>query len=233
MLLELYDTHSKNIKKYIKNGMYFPFIKIVLFLATCDIFLSTIIIQKAYVANYYYHFEHLYHYVPHPYNWVKQFVRFTDTGHIVSFLYYFKPQFLPLAHNVHFMITFGYWVSKLCLGMSDADDRHTEETILWFERSWVYANHGLPYALLLYKIMTDTTCSADFSSTDLQYTYIWLYVWFIFIYVPWRYYTGDPVYSILDIHSSLKTKITVFIMMNTFVYLSNYIGYLLSYSCKI
>ena len=73
---------------------------------------STIIIQKMYVINYYYHYEHLYHFVPHPYNWIKQFIRFTDTGHIVSFLYYFNPKMLPLAHNVHFIITFAYWISN-------------------------------------------------------------------------------------------------------------------------
>ena len=221
------------MNKLVKNGLYIPPLHLCLHYITNDFFLSTIITQKLYVTNYYYHFEHLYDFVPHPYNWIKQFVRFTDTGHIVSFLYYFEPRFLPLAHNVHFMITFGYWVSKLCLGMSDADDRHTEETILWFERSWVYANHGLVYALVLYKIMTDTTCTISFSNTDLQYTYMWLYAWFIFIYIPWRYYTRDPVYSILNNHSSLKTKITIFIMMNSFVYLSNYIGYILSHTCQM
>jgi len=67
---ELYYENKKNITKYIKNGLYLPFINILLYLVTGDLFLSTIIIQKAYVANYYYHFEHLYHYVHHPHNWI-------------------------------------------------------------------------------------------------------------------------------------------------------------------
>lgn len=164
---------------------------------------------------------------------MKQFVAFTDSGHLVSFLYYFEPRFLPLAHNIHFMITFGYWFSKWGLGMTGLDDRHNEDTILWFEKYWTYANHGVVYSLLLYKIMTDTTCTFSFSNTDLQYTYMWFHAWFLFVYMPWRYYTGDPVYSLLDVHSSLKTKMTIFIMMNSFIFLSNCIGYVLSYNCKM
>lgn len=217
--------------KLIKNGVYIPLIQLFLYYSTKDYFLSTIIVQKLYVTNYYYHYEHLYHFVPHPYNWIKQFIRFTDTGHLVSFLYYFEPRFLSLAHNVHFMITFGYWVSKLCLGMIDVDDRDDKDTIVWFEKYWSYSNHGLVYALLSYKVWNDDTCSTYFSVTDLQYTYAWLYAWFVFIYIPWRYFTGDSVYSVLDINSSIKTKLTIFIMMNSFVYLSNYIGYLQSAKC--
>jgi len=123
--LHVYDwKFKKYTEMIIRDGFYIPVLNVFLYAALKDFYLTTIIIQKLYVINYYYNYEHLYHFVSHPYNWVKQFIRFTDTGHLVSFLYYFYPQILPLAHNVHFMITYGYWFAKLFLGMKDDDDRN-------------------------------------------------------------------------------------------------------------
>ncbi len=232
MLQEIYDTHSKNIKKYIKNGMYFPLLKIVLFLATGDIFLSTIIIQKAYVANYYYNFEHLYHYVPHPYNWVKQFIRYTDTGHIASFLYYFFPQYIGIAHNVHFTISFAYWFARIIFNMEDRDSKKDDEVIDWFANMWTVSNHGLVYLLILYRVIclpVDTIHYDPFSQNDLMYSYMWFYAWAFFIYLPWRFFTGDPVYSVIAYQSPWSHQIITFLAMNALMYLGNSIGYFITH----
>lgn len=221
-------NHSYSI---IKDGFYIPVLNVLLYAATKDFYLTTIIIQKLYVVNYYYHYEHLYHYVPHPYNWIRQFTRFTDTGHFVSFLYYFNPQMLPLAHNVHFIITFAYWVAKLFLGMKDQDDRNTDPVVVAFERLMTASNHGLVYSIILYRMTTDNECNNHFTTTDFKYTCMWLYSWAIFIYIPWRYFTGDPVYSILANDTPVKTILSAFVLMNSCAYLSNFVGYLLT-SCE-
>ena len=221
-------NHSYSI---IKDGFYIPILNVLLYAATKDFYLTTIIIQKLYVVNYYYHYEHLYHYVPHPYNWIRQFIRFTDTGHFVSFLYYFNAQMLPLAHNIHFMITFAYWISKLFLGMEDLDDRNNDPIILSFERLMTASNHGLVYSIILYRMLVDDECNNNFNTTDFKYTCVWLYSWAIFIYIPWRYFTGDPVYSILANDTPVKTILSAFVLMNICAYLSNLVGYLLT-SCE-
>ena len=227
--LHVYDW---KIKKYtqtiIRDGFYIPVLNVFLYAVLKDFYLTTIIIQKLYVINYYYHYEHLYHFVPHPYNWVKQFIRFTDTGHLVSFLYYFYPQALPLAHNVHFMITFAYWIAKLFLGMKDADDRNNDPYVVAFEKCWTASNHGLVYLIIVYRMLTDNQCNDYFTITDFYYTVLWFYSWGIFIYIPWRCFTGDPVYSILANDTPLKTVFMAFVLMNSSAYISNYVGYLLT-----
>lgn len=218
-------NHSYSI---IKDGFYIPILNVLLYAATKDFYLTIIITQKLYVVNYYYHYEHLYHIVPHPYNWIKQFTRFTDTGHFVSFLYYFNPQMLPLAHNIHFIITFAYWFAKLFLGMKDVDDRNNDPVIVAFEQFMTALNHGLVYSIILYRTLIDDECYNHFTTTDFKYTCLWLYSWCIFIYIPWRYFTGDPVYSILANDKPLKTILSAFILMNSCAYISNLVGYLIT-----
>jgi hypothetical protein len=74
-------------------------------------------------------------------------------------------------------------------------------------------------------------CEYDYNYVNLTYTYIWLYTWFILIYIPWRLYTGDTVYSILDLNKTPKHISIYFIFyIHLLVFLSNMIGYT---SCKI
>ena len=77
---------------------------------------------------------------------------------------------LPLAHNVHFIITFAYWIAKLFLGMKDQDDRNDDPTIVVFERLMTASNHGLVYSIILYRMLIDDECNNNFSSVDLKYT---------------------------------------------------------------
>jgi hypothetical protein len=135
---------------------------------------------------------------------------------------------LPLAHNVHFMITFAYWISKLFLGMEDLDDRNNDPIILSFERLMTALNHGLVYSIILYRMLIDDECNNNFTTKDFNYTCMWLYSWAIFIYTPWRYFTGDPVYSILANDKPVITILSAFVLMNSCAYLSNLVGYLLT-----
>ena len=135
---------------------------------------------------------------------------------------------LPLAHNVHFIITFAYWIAKVFLGMKDQDDRNNDPTIVAFERLMTTSNHGLVYLIILYRMLTDAQCNSHFTTTYFKYTCMWLYSWCIFIYIPWRYFTGDPVYSILANDTPVKTLLSAIILMNSCAYISNLVGYLIT-----
>jgi hypothetical protein len=226
------DVYDWKIKEYaqniIRDGFYIPIVNVLLYTTTNDFYLTTIIIQKLYVANYYYHYEHLYDYVPHPYNWVKQFIRFTDTGRLASFLYYFYPQTLPIVHNVHFMITFAYWYARIFFGMDDRDQKNKDTYLSAYEKCWTISNHGLVYLIIVYRMLNENQCNHYFTRMDFYYTVLWLYAWGIFIYIPWRCFTGDPVYSILANDTPLKTVFMAVVLMNSCAFISNYVGYLLT-----
>jgi hypothetical protein len=226
------DVYDWKIKEYaqniIRDGFYIPIVNVLLYTTTNDFYLTTIIIQKLYVANYYYHYEHLYDYVPHPYNWVKQFIRFTDTGRLASFLYYFYPQTLPIVHNVHFMITFAYWYARIFFGMDDRDQKNKDTYLSAYEKCWTISNHGLVYLIIVYRMLNENQCNHYFTRMDFYYTVLWLYAWGIFIYIPWRCFTGDPVYSILANDKPFKTLLMAFVLMNSCAYISNYVGYFLT-----
>ena len=190
----MYDL---DINKYIKNGFYVPFLQVVLWYFTQDVVLSHFIAMKIFSINYFFWFEHCYDYLPHPYNFLKQFIRFTDSGYIAFAIYYFYPDFYPIAHNVHFVITIGYWFAKIGLNMEDSDSIEHPDIIKWFETGWTNVNHILPYLLLVSEIRKIDLCNNYFTWSDLYYSYIWGIIWFCCIYIPWRTITGDCVYSCL------------------------------------
>jgi len=216
--------------RYIKNGYYIPPIHIGLFYFTKDIYLSTSIVLKLYSTNYFYWFSDHFDFLPQPYTQLKQFIRFTDTGHIVSLLYHIdKRRYLPLAYNVHFVISAGYWFGKLCLDMKDADALYNDDIIRWFNDSITYSIHILPYMMLLYETYNCPyeECSLLFTKNDLYYSYLWLYCWFFFIYVPWRYITNDAVYSIFEYNVPNHKKIIFVGFIHLLFMISNYSGNIL------
>ena len=217
----------KNLLITIKNGMYIPFLHGILYFTTNDFHLSTFISLKLYSTNYFYWFGEHYTYLPKSYNFIKQFVRFTDSGHIVSFIYYVYPNALPLAHNIHFTITGGYWIGKLALNLKDADVLQNEEIIPWFNQYITYCLHGVPYTMMLHDVII---CKRQdlFNGTDLFYSYAWLYCWVLFVYIPWCYFTKDRVYSIMENHTSFYEKISGVIMIHALIYIGNQSGIYIS-----
>jgi hypothetical protein len=214
-----------NFYKIVINGYYIPLIHGVIYIITDDIFLSSIIALKAYPANYFYWFQDHYTYLP-KYNWIKQFIRFTDTGHLVSLLYYFNPEFLPLAFNIHFVITAGYWGGRLIFNLRDSDQLSLPELDNSFEQMWSALIHGLPLVLLTNRIIHNDQC-VPFDYNVLKMSCVWAYSWLFGVYVPWRYYTGDYVYNILD-KGIIKASIFIF-FINVIMVISHITGYLLTY----
>jgi len=212
----------------LQNGYYIPFLHAGLYIITNDIYLSSIITLKTYSANYFYWFSDQYSYLPNKrYNWIKQFIRFTDTGHLVSFLYYFYPQIFPIAFNVHFIITFGYWGGRIAFKMKDTDQLQLPNFDHNFEEMWVALIHGLPIVLLSNRVLHQDVCIV-YSIEYLKFSYLWLYAWFIGIYLPWRVYTRDYVYSVLSDFSDYK-KISIFtFFIHIIILLGHMTGWLLN-----
>ena len=222
-------TNYKNTMiHYIKNGVYIPFLHVALIYFTNDLFLSSIIAAKLYPANYYCFFYNHYQYANLP-KWVgilKQFVRFTDTGYIASFIYFFYPEFFPLAFNIHFFITFGFWGSVFFFNMRDLDDRYHPEIMTKYATLWSIHNHIVPFALFVreFFIHPELCTYSLFSINNLFQSYQWLYSWLIFIYMPWRIITGDCVYSMLSYDTSIKKLLELILFMHCLFIVSNISG---------
>jgi len=226
------DTLKEVVIHYIKNGFYIPVVYFGLLYFTQNLFLSTVITVKLYPANHYYWFGDSYSYIniPKQYNWVKQFVRFTDTGHLVSLLYLMDHSYYPLAHNVHFFITTGFWVGKL-MGSEDQDiisELPNSGIIRSHETIWSCVSHGLPYVMFLREMILSKTCYS-FDLHTIWLSYQWNYMWLVFIYVPWRVYTGDMIYSILDLNQGYEKPVKFFLFLHLIVLIANSIGYGMTY----
>jgi len=181
-------------------------------------------------ANYFFHFSRKFDYsfADRRYNQIKQIVRFTDTGYLASFLAVQSPAYVPLAFNIHFAITFGYWIAKLIMGLDDVDRTNGELYSIGYERFWGALIHGVPLVILLQKILTvqeeGDQCAYYFSRSTLVCSYIWLWTWGIVIYFPWRIRTGDAVYSFMDWRSPHWHKVGGIAMVHGLLAVANEIG---------
>ena len=235
-VLELKERTFGSLSYCVKNGMYIPFLHICLFAYTQNLFLSSIVIFKLYPANYYFWFNRLYIYsgLPEWFFILKQFVRFTDSGHLASLLYFYHPAFFSIAYNVHFTITFGYWLGKCIFKLKDADERIHNEINYSFIEWWSACNHLCPLLLMIRELLIkENLCQTElFTYIDLYYSFLWGYFWITFIYIPWRLVTQDCIYSVLS------DKVPVFVqggflfMIHVLFYISNMSGSLIaSYIC--
>ena len=205
-----------NIAYFIKNGMYIPFLQIILFNYTKDIFLNILVSTRLYTSNYYYWFSNT------NFGILKQFVRFTDSGHLISLLYYLDESYYSLAFNIHFLITFGYWIGNFfkinCKESENLIDFNTSISTLHET-----LNHSVHLGILAYRYNYYNNMNL-FTNKDLYMTYIWLYIWFFVIYIPWRYITGDIVYGFCNNNYPIYMKFLYFIIIHLIIYISHNIG---------
>lgn len=210
-----------------------PFFGYIYYYYTNDVLFPTYFLLKFFSFIYYYQFNHLYPY-PNQTKW-KHLIRLTDTGHIANFLYYFFPKtFSGISHNILFVISFAYYFCTFFLGMKDVDTINNKQILSWVYEMHSHINHILPYSIVFLDMLIqgqwykssfythDQYCYFDHN--NLLYTYIWLYSWFLFIYLPWRFKTNDPVYSVLSQETPWKIKIGVFVFVHLLAYLGNTVG---------
>jgi hypothetical protein len=211
-----------NIAYFIKNGMYIPFLQIILFNYTQDMLLTFLFGTRLYTINYYYWFGNKVKNLQNNYVLMKQFVRFTDTGHLISLLYYFDNNYYSMAFNIHFIITFGYWIGKFFNISYDEMEKLTDfnETIDILHST---LNHSVHLGILAYRYNYYNNINL-FTNRDLCMTYIWLYIWFLFIYIPWRYITGDIVYGFFDNNYPISMKFLYVFIIHSIIYISHNIG---------
>lgn len=219
---------NKSIHNQIKNGYYIPFLYVFLLFIFRDILRVSLFIIKLYPVNHFYWFGELYNYrnIPKQFNFIKQFVRMTDTGHLVSLLYVIDPSYLPLAHNVHFFITVGFWTGKY-IGSSDQDmislnDKH--QSMIMYDNTMSYISHGLPYLLFLREIWISEQCGS-FDLHTLWISYRWNYIWFFMVYIPWRIYTGDVIYTIFDLNKGYEIPLKFICFLHLVTLVANIVGY--------
>ena len=128
---------------------------------------------KLFSVNYFYWYGTTFTYLPDPkMNWIKQFVRFTDTGHIATILPIIFPAILPVAHNIHFIIMSGYWIGKFAFNMKDADKLETTDIVEWHIDLCTYIHHTVPYSFLylLWKeqvTIKNIVCHIEYSNETL------------------------------------------------------------------
>lgn len=213
----------------LKNGGYIPIVAVLIYNQTQDLYLTSAIILKLYPANYFfwYYEHHDYQFKNPRWNQLKQFVRFTDTGHCANAIYLLTNKsayFFPIAFNAHFAITFGYWISRLAFGMTDFTTNDPEYSNLC-EDFWVAILHGWSLVLLLMDLKNPNpeVCPYYGTRQDLVWSYVWIATWFLTIYLPWLQRTGDPVYSIMSSNTPFVKRVMIGGFMISLITLSNLI----------
>ena len=228
---------------YTKNGVHTPLLGLIALGATGSVFASTAITLKMFQENYHYWFYHHF-YTPQGYtyriNYYKQFIHYTDTGHIISFLCLVEPSWIPIAFNTHFTISIAYWIHRVFLGLADDDGDFTSlppEERPWSKWTnwWWTMNHSLPLTILSWMIFTNTITphpssfpTPMFNTQTLLASFGWMYGWVIFIYIPWRAITNDAVYSILRWETPMWKITSSVIIIHLTLFLGNTTGSLLS-----
>jgi hypothetical protein len=211
---------------FIKNGFYIPILH-VLSSKIIGLFLSSVICNQLYTVNYFYWFCNYFDFgIPKKLNSIKQFINFTYSGNLALYIYYFFPSFLPVCHNIHFIITFSYWVGRFLYKCEDTDQIHHPEVCNNYIKVWSYFTHIFPYLLCLQELKNN---DVTFNYITMCYTCLWTYAWAILIYIPWRIATRDPVYTMLQ---TLTPKILLEYLITIHVIIggSNCVGYLIENS---
>jgi hypothetical protein len=220
--LDKYIYNERNVR-FAMNGLHLPFLALFAIQLGGDPLLIFFLFMKLVPYNYY----NCFHYFveDNDYFYLKHMVRLTDSGHIASMLFYFNPEYYaPIAHNIHFIITFAYWGCKIVFNMEVNDCYGEEYKIHWVDKYYTILNHTSHYGIVCYYLYSNPELACTiFDDTAIYYTLMWLYTWLFAIYVPWVYFTNDIVYSVLDPIHPWYFRMLVVILVHTIAYASNFI----------
>lgn len=223
-----------NTYNCIRNGGHIPLLGLITLGLTGSAFATMAISLKMFQENYYYWFHPYFALppnIPKQFNYLKQFSHYTDTGHILSLLTIVDPTWIPIAFNTHFTITIAYWVSNLLLGLTDDDDGDftflipDERPWSGWTNWWWTMNHSLPLIMIGRILFENSHLTYPiFNTYTLLSSFGWLYGWVLFIYIPWRAITNDPVYSILRWDTPRWKIVFVFAIIHITLLLGNITG---------
>lgn len=216
----------EDILYYFHNGYHIVILSMLSYLITKNFKLNMYLFLKIFSFNYYYSFRNIYE-NPEYYKW-KHMIKLTDTGHIANFLFYFFPNMLPISHNILFVITTGYYISLFLFNLKDTDDRLDSKIVNHnLQQVFCHMNHTIPYCIILYTIYDSKNqeiCLYEFNDLTYYYSLLWVFIWFLCIYLPWVYLTGDYIYSVLHKDTSIKVKMTNILLVLLLVRLANEFG---------
>lgn len=167
------------------------------------------------------HYYETFYYLYPPHFRYKHLIRLTDTGFFANLLFYYYPEYLPVCFNVQFLITLGYWTAVLIYGMKDTDERRHIKIIPSVQKIHSILGHSASLGILIYYQMIN---GSIFDKKTLMYSFLWVYSWLFCIYAPWRYFTGDVVYSILDHNKDFTKAISTLITCNVILIVANLTG---------
>ena len=201
---------------FILLNLYYP-----LYLFFNNHLITTTIILKLLHINYYYFFGHLSPKLNHTTKLIRPWVRLTDTGFYALIVYYFYNDFFPICFNIHFVISIAYWIIMIVFGFQDSDNIHSHELSIYIAQFISSLTHGLPLLLLSKDICTN---KIYFNDASLSYTNYWISGWFLFIYIPWRLFTHDEIYTVLNINTPSIYKLCTIFFVFILSFLSNEIG---------
>ena len=218
----------KSISLFVKNGLYIPFLSLIIYYYTNNFFLSMVFYLKLFPTNFYYFYADEYNYLPKGYNFLIQFVRFTDTGHLASLLYLIDKNYLPLSFNIHFLITFAYWSGRFFFNMKESQEINKGIIMKMTCELHCILNHGLPLLMFTNILVNFKPDDNPFTILNIYSTFNWILNWIMYIYFPWRFLTGDTVYTVLDVrYTSFKG---IFLFVSSFfilILISNSLGFLI------
>ena len=198
----MYDiTYLKyNLNYYLMNGGHVMLFSLILYYMKNDFKLSMYIYLKWFSLNY----------------------------NIYFFFFFSELKIYKWKHMVRLtVITILYHGTTYFLNMKDLDRIENDEINPTLQNIHDHLNHIVPYGIIVYSMYEskrDEMCYYEFNNNTYWYSALWINVWFIFVYIPWVYNTGDYIYSILDEKSPLMIKGGVIISSLLFVLIANQIG---------
>lgn len=169
---------------WIKNGGYVPYVYQLITNWTNNYFLGVILALRLITINYFYWFMSW-----TLYEQLKQNVRFTDCGTLVSLLYTIDPQrYEGVCYAINWLITVGFWTGK-SLGFNETLKKPKREIICHtINKLYHYLNHGL--MLLIVSVKSERT----FITNDFLMTLGIIVYYLCLVYLPWYLMTGDTIY---------------------------------------
>lgn len=216
----------QDIVYYVENGYHIILASLLNYYLTNDFKFSMYFYLKWFSFNYYNRFYYLYENSKY-YRW-KHMVRLTDTGHIANLIFYINPSMLPISHNILFVITTAYYITRNFFSLKDTDNRFQYDFINHtLQEIHCHLNHTIPYTIILYSIYKsnkEEMCFYEFNDQTYYYSVSWILIWFLCIYLPWVYLTGDYLYSVFDKKSPFYVKITVVFLVLFLVRIGNELG---------
>lgn len=221
-LLDKYIYNEANVK-FIMNGLHLPFLALFAISLGANPLFIFFLFMKLVPYNYYNCFQHFVE--NNDYFYLKHMVRLTDSGHIASMLFYFNPEYYaPIAHNIHFIITFAYWGCKIVFNMEEESDEYGNEyKYKWVDKYYTIVNHSSHYGIVCYYLYSNPQLACSFfDDSTMYYTLMWVYTWLFGIYMPWVYMRNDYVYSVLEPLHPWYYRLLVVAFVHVIAYSSNY-----------